>query len=479
MKQQNKNFIFNVGYQLLMYLLPLLSAGYISRVLGADGLGIYSYVNSIVAIFGMFCLLGISNFGNREVAKVRDDRNLLSGKFSEIYSLQLLLTATVFVVYTLSVIFLPFENKIIYYIQIIHFISVACDITWLFFGLEKFKITLTRNFIVRLISLFLIFIFVKSPDDIWLYTLITVSATLCSQVVMLIISRKYVSFRFSSLKAAFSNFKSCLVLFIPVLAYNIYRIMDKTMIGAISTKAELAYYENAERLINIPIMIIGALGTVMLPHMAHAIHNKTEDFKKTIKFSMKLALLIACFSALGLVVVGKDLSVLIFGSEYRFSGVLLLPLSSTIIASAWANVIRTQYLIPNSHDKVYVTSTIVGAVINVICNFIFIRIWGSAGACIGTVLAEFSIVVYQTYFVRNTLEIKKYFVDFLICFVKSIATMAVVYAIGLFIGNIYIRLLTQVGVALILFVVLNFKFITREFFGFSRKKNIETNELQS
>ena len=240
MKQQNKNFIFNVGYQLLMYLIPLLSAGYISRVLGADGLGLYSYVNSIATMFGMFSLLGISNYGNREVAKIRDERASLSEKFSSIYTLQLILSVIVLLIYVATVFVFPFEHKTIYFIQIIHFVSVACDVTWLFFGLEKFKITLTRSFVVRLISLVLVFIFVKSPDDVWLYTLITVASTLVSQLVMLVLSSKYVDFKVTSVKKAFTNFKSCLILFVPVLAYNIYRIMDKTMIGAISTKAELA-----------------------------------------------------------------------------------------------------------------------------------------------------------------------------------------------------------------------------------------------
>ena len=475
MKQQNKNFIFNVGYQLLMYLIPLLSAGYISRVLGADGLGLFSYINSIATMFGMFSLLGISNYGNREVAKIRDDRAALSEKFSSIYTLQLILSVFVLLVYVATVFVFLFEHKTIYFIQIIHFVSIACDVTWLFFGLEKFKITLTRSFVVRLISLVLVFLFVKSPDDVWLYTLITVASTLVSQLVMLVLSSKYVDFKVTSVKKAFTNFKSCLILFVPVLAYNIYRIMDKTMIGAISTKAELAFYENAERLINIPIMVIAALGTVMLPHMSHAIHNKTEDYKKTIRFSMKLALIIACYSALGLALVGKDLCVLIFGSEYSFSGVLLLPLSATIIASAWANVIRTQYLIPNSHDKIYVTSTIIGAVINLICNIIFIRFFGAAGACIGTVLAEFSIVFYQTYFVRHELEIKKYFFDFLISFIKAVLTIVVAFIPALFIDNIYLRLGCQVFIAVALFVALNFKFIFHEFLGIKRKSKNNIN----
>ena len=103
MKQQNKNFVLNVGYQLLMYMFPLVTSAYISRSLGAENLGVYSYVNSIVSVCGMFCILGISNYGNRETAKVRDIRTELSKTFSSIYSLQLTMSFIVIAAYYLFI----------------------------------------------------------------------------------------------------------------------------------------------------------------------------------------------------------------------------------------------------------------------------------------------------------------------------------------------------------------------------------------
>lgn len=476
MKQQNKNFVLNVGYQLLMYLFPLITAAYVSRALGAECIGVYSYVNSIVTVCGMFCLLGISNYGNREVAKVRDNGLKLSEVFSSVYTLQLLLSSGVLLIYLFTVFLAPISYRLIFIIQIFHILSVTSDVTWLFFGLEKFKITLTRNFIVKFVSMLFIVIFVKSESDLWIYALIMSLSSFLSQGFLLLLSRKVVNFRLSSFKAATNHLKSCCILFIPVIAFNIYRIMDKTMIGALSTKAELGFYENAERVINIPIMIISALGTVMMPHMAYSIHNKGEDYKKTIRFSMKLALNIASFSALGLVVVGKDLAVLLFGIDYLYSGYLIIILACTIVASAWSNVIRTQYLIPNSMDKIYVVSTIIGAVINLIFNIILIKKFGAVGACVGTILAEYSIVVYQTIHVHKYLEIKKYIKEFFECFLKAILTMALVNILGKFIDNIYLRIIFQIIFALLFFVLSNKKFIFREFLGISKKskKHIKT-----
>ena len=99
MKSENKNFLLNVAYQLLSYVFPLITVSYISRRLGVENVGIYSYTYSIVYMFMLAAMLGINNYGNREIAKVRDDREKTSGLFWEIYRLQLLIVGCATIVY--------------------------------------------------------------------------------------------------------------------------------------------------------------------------------------------------------------------------------------------------------------------------------------------------------------------------------------------------------------------------------------------
>ena len=471
MKSTNKNFIFNVGYQLLMYLFPLLSAAYVSRILGSQNLGTYSYVNSIGTLCGMFGMLGISNYGNREVAKARDQREELSKIFSSIYTLQLILSFAVIICFSVTIICLPIENKTLYVIQILHLLSIAFDISWLFFGLEKFKTTLTRNFVVKCISTVLIFLLVKTEKDLWIYALIMSMSTLFSQLILHILMRREVDFKVVGITNAFHHLKKVSILFIPVIAFSIYRIMDKTMLGALSPKEQLGYYDNAERIINIPIMVISALGTVMMPHMSHLMKNGEKDYKGTLSFSMKLALNIATFSACGLFALGKDIALVMFGSEYITSGYLIMLLSVTILASAWANVIRTQFLIPKNYDKIYVMSTLIGALINLVFNSILIKPYGAYGACLGTILAEFSICVIQTVSVKKYVENFKYLKIFVIALSKAIFSVIIVWSVGILIDNLYLRLCVQLILAVLLFVVLNCKFIFLEFIGIKLKKH--------
>lgn len=468
MKRENKNFLFNVAYQLVMYLFPLLTSAYISRTLGVEKLGVYSYVASIVTLASMLCLLGISNYGNREIAKIRDDEIKLSRVFSSIYTLQIVFSAIVIVVYYTLVIVIPSENNLFFLIQGLSLFSAALDNSWVFFGLEKFKITLTRNFVIRCISMILVVAFVKSPEDLWKYAAIMSLSSLISQAFLWYLRSRIIKYTRTPGREVLMHLKPICVLFIPVIAFSVYQVMDKTMLGAIHSTSQLAYYENAERVISIPSVVINALGTVMLPHMAYSIFNNKENYLVTIKNSMHLATEFAAFAAVGLFIISDDLAVLLYGKDFLPSGHIIALLSFNVIAVAWANVIRTQFLIPTNHDLVYVSSTFLGAALNLLFNLIFIKKYGAVGACIGTIIAEFSIAIYQTVFVFKELQIPAYIRDL----VKSLAAACfagiVIASLRLLISQMILRILLQVLIAVGILLITDRKFILTEFLGIKK-----------
>lgn len=469
MKSENKNFMLNAAYQMLTYVFPLVTVSYVSRSLGVDNVGIYSYTYSIVYMFMLIGMLGINNYGNRTISKVRDDKIKLSKEFFSIYQLQVGMGICVVIGYTIYLTCICREYKLIATIQILQLLSILFDVNWFYFGLEKFKLTIARNFFIKVSSMLLIFLFVKDTDDLWLYTLIMAGSTLASQLYLIFMLHRYVNFIRCSFKESFKHFKSIVILFIPVLAFGIYRVMDKTMIGALSSVTELGYYENAERLINIPISLINALGTVMLPRMSYLLKDDSCDYKKPIYESMKLALLMSIIMAGGLFLIADDITIVLFGSKFLKSSGILRALSITILASAWANVIRTQYLIPKSLDKIYVTSTIGGAIVNLIFNVILIGKYGAYGACVGTIAAECFVAIYQTAKIRNEIEIKKYLISLLKDLIKTVLIIALAYFGGVMFSNVYLRLAVNIIIAVISFITLNYRYILYDFLGIKRK----------
>ena len=404
----------------------------------------------------MFTLLGINNYGVRAISKTKQNRQELGKTFSSIYGLQLTLGLISLVVYNLVSFLFIRGHYVLLLIHNLFLISAIVDINWFFFGIEKFSITVTRNAIIKISTTILIFLLVKTPESIFTYTVIMAGSTLISQLYLVTILHKYIKFHQLNILNSFkSHFIKCLVLFIPVIAYSIYRVMDKTMIGGIVSTTELGYYENAEKIINIPIGILTAIGTVMLPFMSKQIKGKhgDRDFEhNTVLYRMfQVCFIIMIPIACMLFIIAKDFTSIYFGPGFEKSGDILMILSSTILFATLANVIRTNYLIPNEKDGVYVSSTILGAAVNLILNLIFIKKFGAIGACIGTVAAEFSVMLYQVIATRKEINYKKVFLLIAITIIKSMASAIISMLI---INTLQIQGITKLILICILFTSL-------------------------
>lgn len=451
-----KNIIYNITYQILILFLPLVTTPYISRVIGAEGVGIYSYTYSIANYFILFAMLGLSNYGNRSIAAVRDDKTKLSETFFNIYGLQLVTTTTMVILYLVYTIFFVSDNLEIAYIQLVFIISTMLDINWLFFGLEQFKLAVVRNTIIKILTVLSIFIFVKDSNDLGIYTLIMALGTLVSQMMLWPFMKRYIIWIKPTFKGIRSHLKPNLILFVPVLAISIYKIMDKIMLGTLTSTMQVGYYENSEKIINIPTSIISALGVVMLPRMTNLIATgDSESFKKYIEISLKFVMFIAIGSTVGLIAISPNFIPLFLGDEFTNCIMVVSLLSVTVLFISWANVIRTQYLIPRKKDSIYIKSTLLGAGINVIANLIFIPSYGAVGAAIGTILAEASVALYQTFKVRKEVDISKYFVNSSLYIIPGICMYLCIIALRNTIENIVLTLLMQVILGGITYVILS------------------------
>lgn len=408
-KNVKKNYIYTLAHNILNILIPFITTPYIARVLGAKNLGIYSYSYSIAYYFVIFAMLGLNNYGNRTIAAVRDDKERMSQIFWDIYYMQLGLAVLTTIAYIIYLCFFC-EYKMISTLLIFYVISAAFDITWFFFGIEYFKFTVIRNLIIKVMNLALIFVFVKSKDDLWLYTLIMALGFLASQLFLWTVIQNYVGIRKPNLRRSASHLKANLVLFIPVIAISIYNFMDKIMLGNLSNMTQVGYYDNAEKIINIPQTAVTALGIVMLPRVSNMMANNNEE--GAVKYLKESIVLVACLSSactFGIIAVSPEFIHLYLGDGFEPCITLLYFLMPCLIFKAYANVIRTQYLIPRKNDKIYVSSVCIGAVVNFVFNLLFIPYFQAIGACIGTILAETLVCLYQMRFILKEQKIGRYF----------------------------------------------------------------------
>lgn len=446
-----KNYFYNAFYNVLTLILPLLTAPYISRIMGAEKIGIYSYSYSVASYFGLFILMGLSNYGNRTIASVRDNKKKLSKTFWSIYLMQIFMAIIVIIIYIVYVVLVA-SNKTMAWIQIVYLISVTLDINWFFFGMEQFKLTVTRNTIIKFLNVILIFLLVKNQNDLYIYGIIMVIGPLLSQLFLWRFLSRYIFFMKVTINEIIEHIKPNLMLFIPVIAISIYTIMDRVMLGMMSTMSEVGYYENANKLTAIPAMAITSLGTVMLPRMSNLIaKGKKSEAMRYIQKSLIVSVLLSSSMAFGLSSVSKEFVPLFYGSGFEkcASIISILVLSSIFIS--WANVIRTQYLIPNKKDNIYIVSVFIGAVVNIIINLTLIPSMQALGAAIGTLFAEFSVCTYQTYKVRKEIKVWIYLKQSMPILISGIIMYIIVINIS-YKQNLLITMILKIIIGMVIYL---------------------------
>lgn len=448
-----KNYTYNFIYQIAAFIIPLITAPYLARILGVDGVGQYTFYYSKVYFFSMFVLLGTSNYGNRSIARCLGDKKKIETVFNEIFTLQFICGVIVTLSFFIYLYFVCPEPR--FCICFLPFIlSSMFDVNWFFFGQENFKIVVFRNMAIKVVTTCLIFIFVRSKDDLVIYVLIMSLGYLLSQLIVWQLIIRMYTYHFPGIKRVFVHLKPNLILFIPFISVSIYRYMDKIMVGEITTISEVGYYENAEKIVSILMSFITAIGTVMLPRMSalYAENNQVE-IKNMLNKTTAFMSFMASVVAFGIASISERLVLWYYGDEFIGSILILKLLCITIPFICYANIIRMQILIPKGLDRAYVLSTIFGAAINLLFNLFMIPRLGGIGAAIGTVIAEFSVMIYQLVAIRKmekSIECKRLIVFF---WLNGFIMYMVVSAIGLKFPNGFLYMLIQVIVGFAVYLL--------------------------
>lgn len=397
-----KNYLYNASYQLLLIILPIITTPYVSRVLGADGVGTYSYTNSITQYFILFGCIGLNLYGQREIAYYQNDVRKRNRTFFELVFLRAITISISLIIFYLTMVqFSKYSS--IFLIQTLDIIASIFDISWFFQGIEDFKRTVLRNFLVRLLCVTLIFIFVKSPADLPLYVLCYSGTLFLGNISLWLYMPKYVNKNDINGLNIKKHIRPAVMLFLPQIATSLYTYLDKTMIGYITDNtAEVAYYEQSQTIVKTVMTVITSLGTAMMPRIANLFKtNQYEEIKKYMNASIKFVLLLAIPFTFGIMGIAKGFVPWFFGEGYEKVVPNMMVIAPVIIFIGMSTITGTQYLLPLGRQKEYTLSVIAGAVINFILNIIFISIFGSVGAAIGTLIAEFAVMGVQLYFIRK------------------------------------------------------------------------------
>lgn len=404
-----KNYLYNMSYQLLIIILPLILAPYISRVIGPEGVGVYSYSYSIVTLFGLFANLGIAKYGNREIAKCGDDRKKRSQVFWEIIFIKLLCSVVVFLGYFGYLNYCVEQNQTAFYFQIFNLLSFVVDISWFYWGTQNFKLTALNSAIMKVLSIVAIFMCVKTKSDTYLYVGILSFSAFLIQFSLWFYLPRYIDFQFHLQHVIQKHWKHILLLFLPVFAKYIYNSMDRIMLGSIVNMEEVGYYENVQSITLTITNVLTALGDVVMPQMTLLYAQKNHDMIENYTgCAFHLITFLAIGAMFGFIGVADTFIPMFYGDQFHNCIKLLQLIAPTIVFVGYSDLIRNLYLLPKYKDREYVVALIFGAIVNFGINAFLIPHLQSVGAIIGTLFAEFSVMFLQAWLIRKDVHFLSY-----------------------------------------------------------------------
>ena len=418
-----KNYAYNLSYQLLVIILPIITTPYVTRVFSSTDLGTYGYFNSIVTYFILLATLGVANYGTKEISGHRKD---IRKNFWGIYTLQFGATILSICLYILLCLSLSFMQNPVAYILGLSLVSKGMDISWLFQGLEDFRKITVRNITVKLVGVISIFLFVKSANDLYLYVFLLTIFELLGQFSMWLPAREFIGKPHFDWTYAKQHLKPVILLFLPQIAISLYVTLDRTMLGTLASTKDVGIYDQALKLVNILLTLVTSLGSVMLPRVANLL--STGDHKAVNKMHQMSFLIynLVIFPIIaGVLIVNDDFVQFFLGQDFQDAKYAIAIMIFRMFFIGWTNIMGIQILIPHNKNKEFMISTTIPAIVSVGLNLLLLPKLGYIGAAIVSVLTEALVWAIQLYFTRNYLKE----VPFLASTVKIIGASALMYGV--------------------------------------------------
>ncbi|RSJ83705.1 flippase [Streptococcus cristatus] len=455
-----KNYAYNLSYQLLVIILPIITTPYVTRVFSSDDLGIYGYFNSIVTYFILLATLGVANYGTKEIS---GNRKEIKKNFWGIYTLQFGAALLSILLYILLCMGISTMQNPVAYILGLSLVSKGLDISWLFQGLEDFRKITARNITVKLVGVSAIFLFIKSASDLYLYVFLLTAFELLGQLSMWVPAREFIGKPHFDLGYAKHHLKPIILLFLPQIAISLYVTLDRTMLGALASTRDVGIYDQALKLVNILLTLVTSLGSVMLPRVSsllskgdHKAVNKMHELAFLI-YNLVIFPIIA-----GILIVNDDFVQFFLGKDFQDARYAISIMIFRMFFIGWTNIMGIQILIPHNKNKEFMVSTTVPAILSVGLNLLFLPKLGYVGAAIVSVLTESLVWGIQLFFTRVYLKE----VPIIGSMAKIILASAIMYGILLgsktfihFSPTINVLAFAVLGGIIYLFTILSMKVI--------------------
>lgn len=455
-----RNYIYNMLYQLFILIVPLITIPYLARILGSEKLGVFSYVRTVTVMITTLSLIGIYDYGNRQIAYLRDNKVEMSKIFFEIIILRIILTIIASFIYFFVA--NRSDYSIYFYAYYPLLLSSGLDVSWIFVAIEKMGVVVLKNFVSKLITVILIFIIIKTEEDLWKYILIISLSNIITNLSVYCQLKKIIVKVKINISNSYMHFIESIKLFSPqislLICLQVDKLMIKNMTGLIS---QVGYYDQAQKIIQIPIGFIMVLSTIMMPRIANEYRNHNhKKIQEYIVIIGKVSLLLSIPMTVGMIVISFKFILWYLGNDFKDTIGILIVLSPVIVIKALEGISGKQFFVATNQIRILNKSYMIAAGVNVFLNWVLIKRYGSIGAAIATIVSSLVSLIVQYYYLCKQVEIKILIKEGLRYFNYSICMGIIVFIVSFRMPSTALATVFQIITGMVIY--LSFLFIKKD-----------------
>lgn len=457
-KSVKANYLFNLINSASQLLFPLITFPYASRIMMADGIGQVNFFQSIISYISLFTCLGIPMYAIREVAKVRDNPKKMTRITVEILLLHAFLTLLGYMaVAVICLTVTKVQTDIPLFLLLsatIFFTAIGCE--WFYQGIEDFKYVAIRGLLVKLLSVVLLFLFVKTKEDILWYGAYTVLGVLGGNIFNFIRLRKYLHRDVIDFRALhpLRHLKPALHVFALNVVISIYLQLNNVLLGFMKDAEAVGYFTAATKIMMITMSISSSLGAVIMPRTSNLIaEGRMDEFRILIQKSYDFVLALAMPLTVGLIFTSPSIILLLSGEGFAPAVLTSQIVASNILMVGLSGVMGIQVLYPLGKINIVILCTLIGAAVNVFFNVLLIPRYGHNGTAVAYMLAEVAVTVSMFLIGRKYIPIQFLKKQHLHYVGGGIVMGGVLYFISLLGLSIISTLITMICVGIMVYII--------------------------
>ena len=453
------NAILNGFRGILSLLFPLITFPYISHVLGVKGIGIYNFSSSYVNYFSLLAALVISTYAIREGAKYRDNKRKINMFASQLFTINIWSTLVAYVLLFLSLfIFNTLKNYVscilVFSIQIL-FTTLGTE--WVYSIYEDYLYITIRSIVFNLLSILLMFIFVRNPNDYLNYSLITVIASVGSNLINFVHARKILNIKLVWKINWKYHLKPILVIFASSVAVMIYVNSDVTILGFMKNSYVVGIYSVSAKIYTMVKTVLVNILIVTVPRLAMLLGKKKYREYNSILLKVILNTFVVTLPAMtGMFMLSKYVIQIIAGTHFLTANTSLKILCIALIFSMFSWILSDCILIPAKRENKVLVNTLISALINIIFNILFIPSMNENAAAISTVLAEgymmISNLYYSWYYVQDIIKSKLFIKNLISIFLGCCGIIIECFLCNIGFSSSILKILSSIILSIIMYV---------------------------